>query len=53
MISPRLQQRDSLLFVYGTLRRFCAVPVARRLRGPLLRCVRIAHCDYCRYVERT
>ena len=32
MISPRLQQRDSLLFVYGTLRQFCAVPMAQRLR---------------------
>jgi gamma-glutamylcyclotransferase (GGCT)/AIG2-like uncharacterized protein YtfP len=32
MISPRLQQRDSLLFVYGTLRAFCAGPMARRLR---------------------
>jgi gamma-glutamylcyclotransferase (GGCT)/AIG2-like uncharacterized protein YtfP len=32
MISPRLQQRDSLLFVYGTLLRFCDVPMARRLR---------------------
>jgi gamma-glutamylcyclotransferase (GGCT)/AIG2-like uncharacterized protein YtfP len=32
MISPRLTRRDSLLFVYGTLREFFAIPMARRLR---------------------
>jgi gamma-glutamylcyclotransferase (GGCT)/AIG2-like uncharacterized protein YtfP len=32
MISARLTQRDSLLFVYGTLREFFAIPMARRLR---------------------
>jgi len=32
MISARLSQRDSLLFVYGTLRAFFDIPMARRLR---------------------
>lgn len=32
MISPRLRQRDSLLFVYGTLRPFSVVPMALHLR---------------------
>jgi gamma-glutamylcyclotransferase (GGCT)/AIG2-like uncharacterized protein YtfP len=32
MISSRLIGRDSLLFVYGTLREFSAIPMARRLR---------------------
>ena len=32
MISARLTQRDSLLFVYGTLRAFSDIPMARRLR---------------------
>jgi gamma-glutamylcyclotransferase (GGCT)/AIG2-like uncharacterized protein YtfP len=32
MISARLTQRDSLLFVYGTLRAFFDIPMARRLR---------------------
>lgn len=32
MISPRLSRRDSLLFVYGTLRPFVDIPMARWLR---------------------
>ena len=32
MISSRQKRRDSLLFVYGTLRPFSAVAMARRLR---------------------
>ena len=32
MISPRLTERDSLLFVYGTLRECFDIPMARRLR---------------------
>ena len=32
MISPRLTRRDSLLFVYGTLRELFDMPMARRLR---------------------
>jgi gamma-glutamylcyclotransferase (GGCT)/AIG2-like uncharacterized protein YtfP len=32
MISSRITGRDSLLFVYGTLRPFVAVPMARWLR---------------------
>ena len=32
MISSRLTARDSLLFVYGTLRPFVAIPMARWLR---------------------
>jgi gamma-glutamylcyclotransferase (GGCT)/AIG2-like uncharacterized protein YtfP len=32
MISPGLTRRDSLLFVYGTLREFFDIPMARRLR---------------------
>ena len=33
MISSRLRGRDSLLFVYGTLRPFVAIPMARWLAG--------------------
>jgi gamma-glutamylcyclotransferase (GGCT)/AIG2-like uncharacterized protein YtfP len=33
MISSRLCGRDSLLFVYGTLRPFVAIPMARWLAG--------------------
>ena len=32
MISARSVERDSLLFVYGTLREFFDIPMARRLR---------------------
>src|SRR5262249_11658272 len=32
MISARLTERDSLLFVYGTLRSLFDIPMARRLR---------------------
>jgi gamma-glutamylcyclotransferase (GGCT)/AIG2-like uncharacterized protein YtfP len=32
MISAGVAQRDSLLFVYGTLRAFVDIPMARRLR---------------------
>jgi gamma-glutamylcyclotransferase (GGCT)/AIG2-like uncharacterized protein YtfP len=32
MISSRLERRDSLLFVYGTLRAFVDIPMARWLR---------------------
>jgi len=32
MISSSVTQRDSLLFVYGTLRAFVDIPMARRLR---------------------
>jgi gamma-glutamylcyclotransferase (GGCT)/AIG2-like uncharacterized protein YtfP len=32
MISARSAERDSLLFVYGTLREFVDIPMARRLR---------------------
>lgn len=33
IISSRSRQRDSLLFVYGTLRPFVDIPMARWLRG--------------------
>lgn len=33
MITSRLSRRDSLLFVYGTLRPFVDIPMARWLRG--------------------
>jgi len=44
MISARLTQRDSLLFVYGTLRSCFDIPMARRLRreGALIGSARVA-----------
>jgi gamma-glutamylcyclotransferase (GGCT)/AIG2-like uncharacterized protein YtfP len=41
MISARLNERDSLLFVYGTLRGFFDIPMAQRLRREA-RCLGVA-----------